>query len=84
MEDEVVLGDALESVEWLAAEAAAEAVWVPVVPGKSDFRFVDLGLAAGADAGGSVRHVPETARGIVGLDRHDVRKWEELGRHASV
>ena len=82
VEDEVVLRDALEPVERLAAEAAAEAVRVPVVPGECDLRFVDLSLAARADAGRGVRHVPEPARGIVRLDRHDVRKREELGRHA--
>ena len=82
VEDEVVLRDALEPVERLAAEAAAEAVRVPVVPGECDLRVVDLSLAARADAGRGVRHVPEPARGIVRLDRHDVRKREELGRHA--
>ena len=81
MENEVVFDNALETIEWLPTEAAAEAVGVPIVSGECDFGFVDLCLAAGAYARRSVWHMPEPARRVVRLNVDDRRKRKEVRRH---
>lgn len=78
VENEVVLDNALQAVERLTAQTAAETVGMPVVAGECDLRFVDFCLAAGTDARGCVGHVPQPTRWVVRLNCDDVGKRQKF------
>ena len=78
VENEVVLDNALQAIEWLTAKTAAETVGMPVVTGECDLGFVDFCLTAGTYAWGCVGHVPQSTRWVVRLDCDDVGKRQKL------